>query len=195
MSQFDFLWLDVETTGLHPGRSGIVSLAGLANWETDPAKSFYSDVRVFADAEINEGALHVNGFTRDQIFDITRPPEVQVCEAFKSWILASFSGPPIICGMNTQFDINFVNEMFRRCGVTLGLRSRFVDVQDVAIFLHTAGLIVLEDSGSTLRTNLGSLLRVLAPGTERSEEHTCYEDIWLTRSIYIAMLNRVTGRG
>lgn len=193
--QFEVLWLDVETTGLHPKKSGVASLAALPNWETDPAKCFYREVRCWAGAELEPAALYTNGFTEEQLFSLERPSEDQVCDEFLSWVLSSFSGPPIIAGLNTQFDINFINAMFARSGKALNLRSRFLDVQDIAIFLHTAGLATLPYSGSFLRTNLNALLMTFMPGVERGAQHTCYEDVWLTRNIYAAMLNRAVQRG
>ena len=139
--------------------------------------------------------LFTNGFTREQLWTRRGRVKQQVAEEFNAWASATFSGPPIVAGMNVTFDVNFMGELYRRTGTVFGLRSRFLDVQDVAIFLHTAGLIELPYSGSFLRTNLGALLLTLTPGAVRSEKHTCFEDVWLTRNVYGAMLNKAARGG
>ncbi len=191
----NLLWIDTETTGLSARKNGLVSIAALANWNTDG--NFYREIRPFAEAELEPKAMEVNGFTREQVFDPARPSEVQVANEFNAWVKASFSGPPIICGQNVRFDMDFINAMFRRHNVYLGLHTRALDIQGAALYLHSVGLIELPFKGDCVLTNLDVLLDIFLPEQKRqsTQTHSAFEDIWLTRNVFWAMQRKVAEMG
>lgn len=187
---FNMLWLDVETTGLSPRKNAVASIAALANWNTEGC--FYSELRPFEAAELDEKALQVNGFTREQLFDPARPSETQVANEFNEWIKYNFDGPPLVCGQNVRFDMDFVNAMYRRTGVYLGLQTRAFDIQTVALYLHSLGMVELPFKGSAISTNLDVLLQTFLPDQVRQGEyHNAFQDIWLTRNVFWAMQRKV----
>lgn len=74
--------LDIETTGLDPQKNAMVSL-GAVDYDTD--KSFYGECRIEEGDEVNDGALAINGFTREQINDIDKVYAVTIYEQFLNW--------------------------------------------------------------------------------------------------------------
>lgn len=191
---FNMLWIDVETTGLNPRKNAVASIAALANWHTEGG--YYREIRPFEGAELDEKALQINGFTREQLFDPSRPSETQVANEFNEWVKYNFDGPPIICGQNVRFDMDFVNAMYRRTGVYLGLQTRAFDIQTVALYLHSLGLVELPFKGSAISTNLDVLLQTFLPEQKRQgATHGAYEDIWLTRNVFWAMQRKVAEMG
>jgi DNA polymerase III epsilon subunit-like protein len=188
--QPNMLWVDVETTGLSPRKCAVASIAALANWDTE--NIFYREIRAWDGAALDPEALRVNGFTSEQLLSEDRPTETQVANEFNAWVMRSFSGPPIICGQNVKFDIDFIGEMYRRAGVVLNLKTRFLDTQAVALFLHNAGVIELPFSGDFIKTNLDVLVAAVLPSeAARTGAHSALHDIWLTRNAYWAMMSRV----
>lgn len=188
--QPNMLWVDVETTGLSARKCAVASIAALANWDTE--NIFYREIRAWDGAALDPEALRVNGFTSEQLFASERPTEAQVANEFNAWILKSFDGPPIICGQNVKFDIDFIGEMYRRTGVALNLKTRFLDTQAVALFLHGAGVIELPFSGNFIKTNLDVIVDAVLPrDSARTGAHNALHDIWLTRNAYWAMMKKV----
>ena len=191
---FNMLWIDTETTGLSPRKNAVVSIAALANWNTEGG--FYREVRPFETVELDDKAMRVNGFTSEQLFDPARPSEVQVANEFNEWVKYNFDGPPLVCGQNVRFDMDFVNALYLRTGVYLGLQTRAFDIQTVALYLHSLGLVELPFKGSAISTNLDVLLQTFLPEQARQgERHNAYEDIWLTRNVFWAMQRKVAEMG
>ena len=61
------LWVDTETTGTDPGKNGIIQLAGVLEINGHEISSFDYKIRPFADDVIEDTALAVNGFTREEL--------------------------------------------------------------------------------------------------------------------------------
>lgn len=111
------LWLDVETTGLNPEKNGIVSLACIADFDgQEVAKtSFYMNP---VGREIEDGALKVNGFTREQIANYPHWNEIK--GDFLAWLVQTFTRayiPMPVGGFNhVSFDCRFIREWFNQAG-------------------------------------------------------------------------------
>ena len=61
------LWVDTETTGTDPGKNGIIQLAGVLEINGHEISSFDLKIRPFAEDVIEDTALAVNGFTREEL--------------------------------------------------------------------------------------------------------------------------------
>lgn len=99
----DFIVIDVETTGLIPGKFQIVSIGAV---DSRNGEEFYKECSIFQTDEISESALSINGFTEDQIRDINKPNPIDIFKEFLQWCEGR---PKLLAGHNIgSFDIQFL---------------------------------------------------------------------------------------
>ncbi len=92
--------VDVEASGIGPDTHSIVSV-GAVDMD-NPGRQLYEECRVWEGAHINDEALAVNGFTREQITDSKKQTEGELVHKF-----AAFAGPSAdrtLAGQNVSFD-------------------------------------------------------------------------------------------
>ena len=77
--------LDVEMSGLDPNRHSILSLGALDLDE--PTNQFYEECRAWDGAEIDDAALAVNGFTREEAAAPEKQSEGALIASFIAWAL------------------------------------------------------------------------------------------------------------
>jgi DNA polymerase III epsilon subunit-like protein len=123
-----FLSIDTETTGLDHHLNAIVSLSGqVGKYDTIEKtliidKVFHFKIRPFDGAVIEDAALSINGFTREDFetdefltYDrVHRKLLVMLSDynnKFKKW-----DGRMFWLGYNYKFDLDFVDSLFKRCG-------------------------------------------------------------------------------
>lgn len=150
----DILVIDVETTGLDRYRNSIVSIGGIIIPKTprDTIYHFYNEARIWSEAEIDDRALEINGFTKDEITNSPiKFPQQQMLENLVHF--AHLSGDMTIWGHNARFDCEFINTSLQREGIDFSFGHRTLDQHTLAYVRHIdAGLeIPLKDK----RSNLG----------------------------------------
>jgi DNA polymerase III epsilon subunit-like protein len=125
--------LDVESSGLLPETHSILSLGALDL--DNPTNQFYEECRVWEAAEIEEEALRINGFTREEITGKgVRQSEAELITAFVAWAL---EGPPdrTLAAQNPSFDLEFVQAACRRAGIECPFAKRTIDIHSL-VWLH-----------------------------------------------------------
>lgn len=125
------LIVDVETTGLDPLRCSIISI-GAVDF-ADPSATFYAECRAFDGAVVSSDALAINGFTREQIQDLSLPDLSTVLSDFLIW--AQQRADMTIAGGNPSFDRDFLHAAFDRCGIRATFGYRTVDLHSL-VFAH-----------------------------------------------------------
>jgi DNA polymerase III epsilon subunit-like protein len=108
------LVLDVEASGTEPWKHSMVSLGALDL--SNPKNRFYGECRIWEGAHIMEGALAVNGFTREQITDSAKPSESDLVHEFLHWTEAVEERT--LAGQNVSFDRDFLKYAAERAGHT-----------------------------------------------------------------------------
>jgi DNA polymerase III epsilon subunit-like protein len=104
---------DLETTALDPQKGSIVAI-GAVEYE-NPSNQFYIENRVWDGAIIEEGALAVNGFTRQQITDPARPSLEEAIAKLLAWVKTCKECT--LLGSNIDaFDRPVLWAAFKRCG-------------------------------------------------------------------------------
>jgi DNA polymerase III epsilon subunit-like protein len=130
--------LDIESSGLDPERTSILSIGAL---DTDePANQFYGECRIWGPdaqgqfATINDEALAINGFTQEGAVDANKKTEAQLVTAFIEW-LATTSINKTIVGQNSSFDRDFMRAACRRAGAEFPFAHRTIDTHSL-VWLH-----------------------------------------------------------
>ena len=123
--------VDVETTGLDPATTSIVSI-GAVDIET-PERTFYMECLPWVGALIHEGALKVNGFTIDQIMAFEKS-EAEAIQAFFDWATEG-GASPIMVAHNASFDKLFVGHAAVRANIKNPFSFRSVDIHSI-VYMH-----------------------------------------------------------
>jgi DNA polymerase III epsilon subunit-like protein len=108
------LVVDVEGSGLSAEKNSIVSVGALDL--AHPEKQFYEECRVWDGAHIEEGALEVNGFTREQLADPAKQSEADLIHKFKTF--AEGVEERTLAGQNVSYDRDFLAAAAHRAGHT-----------------------------------------------------------------------------
>jgi DNA polymerase III epsilon subunit-like protein len=106
--------LDVEASGTESFKHSIVSLGALDL--KNPDNRFYMECRVWDGAHIMPEALQVNGFTREQITDPSKPSEADLTHEFLRW--SDSVEERTLAGQNVSFDRDFLKHAAERAGHT-----------------------------------------------------------------------------
>jgi len=119
--------IDTETTGLDENRHCMVSLGAVGNETGD---EFYQECRIYPESEVDDFALGVNGFTREQINDPTKPWPHEVLASFIEW---SVGREPLLGGQQVgSFDIKFLKVLIPRIAAKWPWGHRSVDLHSVS---------------------------------------------------------------
>lgn len=107
----NFLWLDVETTGLNEKKQDIIQIACVPVINGIPQKSFNEFCQPLDYSTIEQEALDIHGLTEAQLrtFQTTE----DMIDKFISYV-QSFGVKFTIAGYNTPFDKRFLSATFRK---------------------------------------------------------------------------------
>ena len=181
------LWLDVETTGFSSKRNGIISIAAFAMVAGD-IKPHWRFVREMnpVDREIEDGALTVNGFTRERIAAAT--PWTEVAASFVSWLgsmnaeLEDFD-PFNVAGYVVDFDVRFIENWLETSNI---LASSWMDTKNL-LDVHKIA------RGCSMPELMGAVNHKLVTVVEAMKipmgtAHTAEADILATIEVYKRLL-------
>lgn len=102
----DFIVIDIETSGVIPGKHQILSIGAICS---KTGERFYEECRIYKWNKIEQSALKVNGFTELECRDETKPTPKQIYNKFKKWCLGRSN---ILAGHNIgSFDVQFLKMM------------------------------------------------------------------------------------
>jgi len=150
--------LDLETSGINPKENAILSIGAVDM--SDPSNTYYGECRPFDGAVIEDQALAVNGFSREEIASRTKS-ECELYREFMDWTQTVVKHKPIMIGQNVSFDRDFLLAAGERCGRRSSYNFRVVD-------LHSVGWFYIQERGSRppLNLTLNKLLEMTGAGRE-----------------------------
>ncbi|CAC12497.1 hypothetical protein [Thermoplasma acidophilum] len=155
------IFIDTETTGLDPTKCSVISV-GAVVYE-DPSSRFYMEARPDPDAMIDDGALAVNGFTKEYLSSIANAM-YDMLTTFTEWY-ASNSSDYTVAGYNIDFDISFLSQECLMNSVRMIRIDRRIDLKN---------LFETSDLYKGGRKRLDDLLMALGLGTERKPHNALY---------------------
>ena len=115
--------LDIEATGLRQDLHSIVSLGALSL--SDPDNRFYMECRIWGGAQIDDEALLVNGFTRGEVVDDSKPSEADLARSFLEW--SQHFSDRTLAGQNVSFDRDMLKSAAFRAGLSWDIAHRSID--------------------------------------------------------------------
>lgn len=101
-------------SGLDPHTNSIVSI-GAIDFDT-PSRQMYEECRVWDGAHIEDEALEVNGFTKEQVTDSKKQTEGELVHKFIAF--AQGMADTTMAGQNVFVDLFFLQAAARRVGHT-----------------------------------------------------------------------------
>ncbi len=132
------LVLDIEGSGVNYEKNSIVSLGALDL--DNPTNRFYAECRVWDGAHIEEEALAVNGFTREEILDQSKMSEAELVRNFIAW--AQDLNNRTFAGQNVSYDRDMAKAAAHRAHLDWNFAHRTIDV-------HTLGWMHMVKRGLT----------------------------------------------
>ena len=106
--------IDIEGSGTEPHVHSILSIGAVDL--SDPSNTFYAECRAFDGAKIEDEALAVNGFSRQQAIDPTKPSEADLVHQFIAW--AAPLADITLAGQNVSYDRDMLRYAAQRAGHT-----------------------------------------------------------------------------
>ncbi len=123
--------VDVEFSGLDAIKDSIVSIGAI---ELDnPQNQFYGECRVWDEAHINDEALAVNGFTKEEIKDSKKQSDEDLVKTFIGW--TSTCKEHTFAGQNPSLDMEFIRNGAKRYHMDWNFAHRTID-QHSLCFMH-----------------------------------------------------------
>lgn len=176
--------LDIETSGLDPRKSSLLSI-GAIDFD-NPDDSFYGECQVFQGAEINPKSLEITGFTNEQITDSKKTTTTNLLRNFLNWL--SEKKDQTIAGQNVHWDVEFLRQELNRSKIDYKLGHRIVDLHSVAYakLLEQKKEIPLRNNRTDL--DLDRILQICGLQS-RNGSHNALEDCRLTEQCFRKLLN------
>lgn len=181
-----YLALDLETTGLNPGESGINEIA-LVHYSGDILVSEFNVFPNVKDCKFSLGALKVNDYRsqmsgKGENLDVVRN---KILEYFKLEILPKVGNKKVkIVGHNVAFDVQHLKNFLGKLDIS-GWEDIFdysvIDTSTIGQFLRDTGVINLE------KMSLGKLAVELGIEVEESKLHGAMYDAKLSMDAYLKM--------
>ena len=116
---------DCEMTGLEPTLHSIVSVGAVDL--SNPSRQLYEECRIWDGARVEDEALEVCGFTREQIADPSKQTEGELVHKFIAF--AEPMSDTTIAGQNVFTDLYFLQAAAKRAGHTAWpFAHRIIDI-------------------------------------------------------------------
>lgn len=106
--------VDVEASGVDYAKNSVVSVGALDI--AKPDERLYEECRIWDGAHIEEGALEVNGFTREELLDPHKQSEADLAHKFIAFALKA--DDRTLAGQNVSFDRDMLRAAAMRAGHT-----------------------------------------------------------------------------
>lgn len=122
--------IDVESSGVIPEKHSLLGV-GAVDF-ANPANTFYEECRIWDGAHVDDEALAVNGFTREQTTDLKKKTDKEVLVDFLAWI--ENIKEKTIAKHNPSFDRDFLQATAYRYHLNWPMAHRTIDLHTVCYF-------------------------------------------------------------
>ncbi len=148
--------VDIETSGINAEKNSILSI-GAVDF-SNPENQFYAECQIWKGAEIEQEALDINGFKKEDITNPKKRKQKEVIEEFIAWIQNceehTFSGE------NSSFDRDFLAAAIRREKISWTTIYRTIDLHSLA-YTHMLKRGVVEIKNKRTAVKLDTILHYI----------------------------------
>jgi DNA polymerase III epsilon subunit-like protein len=120
--------VDVETTGLDPGKDQIISI-GAVDFAS-PHRTYYKECRLSRGVKASRDALEITGFSLVSLKDTNKPTLREILRDFEKW--TAKCNERTLAGENPWFDATFLRRAFREHGLSWPFGHRYVDLHSLS---------------------------------------------------------------
>ncbi|PWT94278.1 MAG: hypothetical protein C5B53_13575 [Candidatus Melainabacteria bacterium] len=165
-----YLFVDLETGGLTPDRHSVLQIAAVITDQNLCVQSYFmSYVKPHPSLIVTPEALSINQLRLEELE--MAPDEALVAQALSNFASLT-SGKPRFAGFNCKFDLQFLDELWRRQGITIPpYKVPWLDVLDVA-------RIKPEFDSQLVNFKLGTLAEHM--GIDNKSVHDALADLIIT---------------
>lgn len=170
--------LDIEATGTNYQKHSIISIGALDL--KNPSNQFYDECRIWDGAHINEEALAISGFTKEEVTDPSKKTEEEITRAFIAW--TNEIEDHTFAGQNVSFDRDYIKVSCERHHIDYPFAHRTIDVHSLAYMHMTQNGIEPPFDAEKHRTalNLTAVLEYCGVPDQRGEDaHNALFDTYL----------------
>lgn len=121
---------DLELSGVNPNVHSILSI-GAVDF-SNPGRQFYAECKPFPGSKIEDEALAINGYSREELSDKPKTDE-EIVREFLSW--ASECEERTLAGQNPATDMYFLEFACLRYGLQYPFAHRSYDLHSM-VYLH-----------------------------------------------------------
>jgi len=154
--------VDIEASGVDPHKNSLVSV-GAVDF-ADPENQFYEECRVWEGAHIDDAALKINGFSKEEILSKEKQTDADLLLKFLSW--ASGCEERTIGGQNPSTDRDFLKYTAERYRINWPFAHRTLDLHSICYFHSIRRGITPPTKNNHSSLNLDSILSYVGIGDE-----------------------------
>lgn len=180
------LYFDTETTGTNPVKNDVVQIAGVIEIDEVVKEEFCFFCQPHDWKSIDPKALEIQNRTIEDLkkYDSPRKMHIDLIKLFSKYVDRFNKFDKFMpAGQNVRFDIDFMNEFFKKCGDTFffaWVSPLPLDLLPLATALKFKGIIRPENLKlSTIASEFGISFNA----------HDALEDIRVTRQLLHIVLN------
>lgn len=177
-------YLDTETVGLNPIKNGIIQISGIIEINGEVKEEFDFKCRTFPQDLINEEALKVNGYTKEQIDSFEEPVAVyrKLVTILNKYVNRYDKKDKFyLLGQKIDFDNRFMEEWFKKCGDQYFYSYRhygMVDLISLTTMMEVCGLY------KGVNKKLETVAKEFGIDTSSLQLHNALNDIKVTREVF-----------
>lgn len=177
--------VDIEGTGTEPHLHSMLSIGALDF--DNPKNTFYEECRMWDGAKVEDEALAVCGFTREQIVDPKKQSEAVMIKKFIEW--ASTCKEHTFAGQSVSFDRDFLKYAAIRARQNWPFAHRTVDLHAVCYFDMIRKGIAIPTKNGHSGLNLDRVLEYVGI-PQRTGTHNAFDDAKLEAESFSRLFYR-----
>jgi DNA polymerase III epsilon subunit-like protein len=175
--------VDVEASGIDSQKCSLLSV-GAIDFDT-PNNQFYEECKIWEGAHIENEALNVNGFSKEQITDPKKQSDRELIEKFLKWVEGV--GEWTISGQNPSFDRDFLMQTAHRYHLNWPLAHRTLDLHSMAYMHMIKAKIEPPTAKNRSGLNLDAITKYCGLNFER-KKHNALEDTLLEAECFSRLM-------
>lgn len=154
--------VDMESSGVDPHKNSLLSV-GAYEFENVRNK-FYEECRVWEGAHIDDEALTINGFSREEATSNKKQKDEELLLQFLAW--AESCEEKTIAGQNPSSDRDFLKYTAERYHINWPFAHRTIDLHSICYFHMVRRGITLPIKNKHSALNLDSILEYVGMPSE-----------------------------